>query len=124
MPSLSLGELTIIAVAVLLFVKPEDLPRFFRTVGRIYGEFRRYVRAGMATMEQVSRLDELPTFDPLPDNVARAGEDEESAPTGPGVGADGPAARFVTAADDEQPTAEQTTAPGSDTADVGQTDSD
>ncbi len=41
MPGFSIGELFLIVIAVIIFVRPEDLPRFFRNVGKIYGEIQR-----------------------------------------------------------------------------------
>ena len=39
---MGLGEIILILVVIVLFVRPEDLPKFFRTVGRIYGELQHY----------------------------------------------------------------------------------
>jgi Sec-independent protein translocase protein TatA len=39
---LGIWELVIIIIVVVLFVKPEDLPKFFRKVGKLYGELKRY----------------------------------------------------------------------------------
>ncbi len=39
---LGIWELIIIIVAVVIFVKPEDLPKFFRKVGKLYGDLKRY----------------------------------------------------------------------------------
>lgn len=41
---LGIWEIVIIIVAILIFIKPEDLPGFFRKVGRIYGQIRQYNR--------------------------------------------------------------------------------
>lgn len=38
----SLSELLLIAVAVLIFIKPEDLPKMLRSLGKIAGKIRAY----------------------------------------------------------------------------------
>jgi len=50
---LGLWEIVIIIVAVLIFIKPEDLPGFFRKIGRIYGQIKQYNR------EMVKKLREI-----------------------------------------------------------------
>ncbi len=39
---LGIWELVIIVIVVILFVRPEDMPKFFRKVGKLYGELKRY----------------------------------------------------------------------------------
>jgi Sec-independent protein translocase protein TatA len=39
---LGIGELAIIVIIIIIFVKPEDLPKFFRKVGRLYAELKKY----------------------------------------------------------------------------------
>lgn len=39
---LGIWELLVIFIVVIIFIKPEDLPRFFRKVGKMYGELKRY----------------------------------------------------------------------------------
>jgi Sec-independent protein translocase protein TatA len=39
---LGIWELIIIFIVVILFVKPEDLPKFFKKVGKLYGELKKY----------------------------------------------------------------------------------
>jgi len=36
---LSLAEILVIGLLTILMIKPEDLPKFFRLVGKIYGKF-------------------------------------------------------------------------------------
>ena len=39
---LGIGELIIIVIIIIIFVKPEDMPKFFRKVGKLYGELKKY----------------------------------------------------------------------------------
>lgn len=41
MPGLGLFEIAIVVLALILFVRPEDLPKLVRHVGRLYGELQR-----------------------------------------------------------------------------------
>jgi Sec-independent protein translocase protein TatA len=41
---LGIWEIVIILLAVIIFIKPEDLPKFFRKVGNVYGQIKRYNR--------------------------------------------------------------------------------
>ncbi len=38
---IGISEIIIIAVVILIFVKPEDIPVFFRKTGRLFGELKR-----------------------------------------------------------------------------------
>lgn len=65
----SFFEFTIVVVAVILFVRPEDLPKFLRTAGRLYGAFQAWYRQAQNqtrdTFRELSELD-LPKSDPPP----------------------------------------------------------
>ena len=39
--SLGLSEILIILVVMIVFIKPEELPEFFRKIGRLFGELNR-----------------------------------------------------------------------------------
>lgn len=39
--SLGLSEILIILLVMIVFIKPEELPEFFRKVGRLFGELNR-----------------------------------------------------------------------------------
>ncbi|MBN1697897.1 MAG: twin-arginine translocase TatA/TatE family subunit [Spirochaetales bacterium] len=41
---LGIWEILLILMAVIIFIKPEDLPGFFRKAGYLYGNLRRYNR--------------------------------------------------------------------------------
>lgn len=70
MPFPSVGEMLIVLGVVILLVRPEDLPKFCRTVGRFYGEIRRYLTMGMSTLEKISRLDQMPPYSPPPPDTS------------------------------------------------------
>ncbi|MBN2738328.1 MAG: hypothetical protein JXR70_15195 [Spirochaetales bacterium] len=38
-------ELVILVIVVIVFLKPEDLPAFFRKIGRVLGELKSFTRA-------------------------------------------------------------------------------
>jgi sec-independent protein translocase protein TatB len=51
---ISFSELFVILVVVLIVVKPEDLPKFFRGLGRIYGQLKRF---SLEFMRHLNTLD-------------------------------------------------------------------
>jgi Sec-independent protein translocase protein TatA len=61
MLGLSLHEALVLLVAVILFVRPEDLPRFVRTIGKFYGKVQQYVYEARAstrsTLREIQELD-------------------------------------------------------------------
>ena len=57
MPSFGLGEILLIFVIIVLFIRPEDLPRFIRNFGRVYGDVQRFfVRMKAFSKETLSEL--------------------------------------------------------------------
>jgi sec-independent protein translocase protein TatB len=53
------SEIVIIVLLVIVFIKPEDLPRFFRTVGRWYGKAKRaYDEIGKVKDQVLKEIDE------------------------------------------------------------------
>ena len=60
MPSFGLGEILIILIAIVLFVQPDDLPKFIRNLGRVYGDFQRFlVRMRSMSQETLSELAQI-----------------------------------------------------------------
>lgn len=61
MPSFGLGELILIGIAIIIFVRPEDLPNFVRKIGRAYGEMRRlitkYQRYTQETLNEIAQIE-------------------------------------------------------------------
>ncbi len=41
MPSPGFGEIVLVIIAVIIFVKPKDLPKFFKNSGNFYAEIQR-----------------------------------------------------------------------------------
>ena len=77
MPSIGILELFIIILVVVAFVKPEDLPKFFRTMGNLYGQAQRYFYQmkmySRQTFDEISRLDQ-----PVPDPAEDPWHDEHA----------------------------------------------
>ena len=61
MPSLGLGEIILIGIAIIVFIRPEDLPKFIRNFSRLYAEIRRlltkYQGYTRETLDEISQLD-------------------------------------------------------------------
>ncbi len=53
---IGLGELIIIVLAVLIFVKPRDFPGFLRKLGYFYRKLRIFYEDAMDYMDQVANL--------------------------------------------------------------------
>ena len=73
MPSFGLGELILIGLAIIVFVRPEDLPKLIRNLGKFYAEIRRiinrYQTYTQETLNEISRIDSTPEkaeLKPLP----------------------------------------------------------
>lgn len=62
MPSISFGEVVVILLVTVLFVRPEELPGFLRRIGRLYGQFLGYIEQvrgyGRDTYHHVTTLDQ------------------------------------------------------------------
>ncbi len=57
MPSLGFGELVLVIIAVIIFVKPKDLPKFFKNLGNFYSEIQRgYSRIKHMTEETLQDI--------------------------------------------------------------------
>jgi Sec-independent protein translocase protein TatA len=50
---LGIWEILIILLAVIIFIKPEDLPKFFRKVGNLYGQIKRYNREVVRKVREI-----------------------------------------------------------------------
>ncbi len=48
-------EILIIFVAVIVFVNPKDLPKFFRTLGRLYQQIRDLRNKSVSYIRQIER---------------------------------------------------------------------
>jgi Sec-independent protein translocase protein TatA len=85
MPGLGLFEIIIILGAIIIFVRPEDLPKVVRNIGRIYGELQRQLNQfkymTRDAMDNV-RLDQMPTAPP-PDVADPAPSPADESETNP-----------------------------------------
>jgi Sec-independent protein translocase protein TatA len=52
MPGLSLGEILMLALVAIIFLKPEDLPRVMRQLGVWTVTVRRYIHGMIAGLEE------------------------------------------------------------------------
>ena len=50
---ISLPEVVIIFIVIIIFVRPEDLPKFLRSAGRLYGKARRMYKEVIGVTNQV-----------------------------------------------------------------------
>lgn len=61
MLGLSLQEFFVLLVAVVVFVRPEDLPQFVRSLGRLYGKIQRFVHEARSvtrsTIREIESMD-------------------------------------------------------------------
>ena len=65
MPSLGIGELVLVGIVIILFVRPEDLPKFIRNVGRFYTQFhRQFMNLRMYTQETIEEISAIDRRDP------------------------------------------------------------
>jgi len=79
MPSLSLGELIIILIAVIVFIRPEELPKLMRRLGRAYA----YAQRSLTKFKTYSQdtMDELTSLEMKPEpNTSEDEEDESERP--------------------------------------------
>ncbi len=60
---LGFWELIILAIAVLVFVPPRQLPKVFRKIGRVYGEIRSFNKTVRDTMRTIERESERQACD-------------------------------------------------------------
>jgi sec-independent protein translocase protein TatB len=61
---LGTSELVLIGIVALIFVKPEDLPKLFRWLGRIYGKAKAAYNEVLSFKDQVIKeIDEAADFE-------------------------------------------------------------
>ena len=62
------GEILIIALITIVFIRPEDLPKFLASAGRLYGQIKRmYSEAVKAKDKIIKEMDEGASLDEPPD---------------------------------------------------------
>jgi len=70
---LGFWEIVIIVIAILVFVRPHDLPRFFHQVGRVYRDIMDFRKAAGTVLRRIEREVE---------DTARGGSKKESGDSG------------------------------------------
>ena len=88
MPQLSLGEIVLLVVVAVVFIRPDDWPRVLRAVGRIYGQVHTYLTQAndysRRTYEQITQLDQEPPPPAPAQPPGRPGD--PAAPAAPAAG--------------------------------------
>ena len=87
---ISLPEVILILVVIIIFVRPEDLPRFLRSAGRLYGKARRMYKEIIGITNQVVK--EMNSIASLED-LSESGTPKKRTPQNPA--ADPPANALV-----------------------------
>jgi sec-independent protein translocase protein TatB len=63
---IGLGEIVLIILLLIIFIKPEDLPKFFRTMGKIYGEAKKAYNEVISVKDQIIKeIDDAASIDDL-----------------------------------------------------------
>ncbi|QQO10000.1 Sec-independent protein translocase subunit TatA/TatB [Breznakiella homolactica] len=58
------SEILIICLILIVFIKPEDLPKFFRSAGRLYGKFKKTYNEVIAVKDKIiQEIDEAASLD-------------------------------------------------------------
>lgn len=70
---LGVWEIALICVALLVFVRPEELPRVMRKAGRLYGRVTGSSRRIMRQFQYSMELDDDPQQDDPGNSIAAAG---------------------------------------------------
>lgn len=79
---LGVWEIALICVALLVFVRPEELPRVMRKVGRLYGRVTGSSRRIMRQFQYSMELDDDPQQDDPGNSIAAAGSEQDAAGNG------------------------------------------
>jgi len=67
---ISLPEILLILVVVIIFVRPEDLPRFLRSAGRFYGKAKRMYKEIIGVTNQVMKeMNSIAATDESPEST-------------------------------------------------------
>jgi|GEM_PF-1547979 Sec-independent protein translocase protein TatA len=90
MPGLGLFEIAIVMLALIIFVRPEDLPKLLRYVGRLYGDLQRqlnhFKHLTRDAMDELRSDQVEPSRLPV-ETISRTGEPDVDLADGP-VGTD------------------------------------
>ena len=75
---IGISELLLILLAVIILIRPEDLPKFVRTVGKLYGKVKHYYNEAVGFKDQVIKeIDEAAAWDEAETTAAPAVDKEK-----------------------------------------------
>jgi sec-independent protein translocase protein TatB len=58
------SELVLIGLILIIFIKPEDLPKFFRTLGKLYGQMKKAYDDVVSAKDKILKeIDEAATLE-------------------------------------------------------------
>ncbi|MDR2742329.1 MAG: hypothetical protein LBB98_09285 [Treponema sp.] len=72
------SEIVLVGLIFIIFIKPEDLPKFFRTLGRLYGKFKKSYDEVIAIKNKI--LKEINETAALAEKVVTLDENPPSLP--------------------------------------------
>jgi sec-independent protein translocase protein TatB len=75
------SELVLIGLILILFIKPEDLPKFFRTMGKLYGQLKKSYDDVVSVKDKI--LKEIDNAAALEENEKAAGNKVSAASSAP-----------------------------------------
>ncbi len=81
LPPIGIFELGLVIVVAIVFIKPDDWPKFLRKIGRLYGQLHEYMYKlkayGRDTYNQITNLD-TPDYEEVDDrNLVEEGDKDE-----------------------------------------------
>ena len=74
------GEILIVLLVAIVFIRPEDLPKFLRSAGRLYGQLKRMYNEVIRTKEEIIKeIDRAgsPDIAGSPDEKSNKGSEPE-----------------------------------------------
>lgn len=75
---IGISELLLILLAIIILIRPEDLPKFMRTVGKLYGKVKHYYNEAVGFKDQVIKeIDEAAAWDEAETTAAPAADKEK-----------------------------------------------
>ena len=61
------GEILVVLLIAIVFIRPEDLPKFLRNAGRLYGQLKRMYNEVIHAKEKIIKeIDEAASLDDPP----------------------------------------------------------
>ena len=69
---IGLGEIIVIFIILVIFIRPEDLPKFLRNAGRFYGKAKKMYNEVIQIKDQILKeINDATTLDTPPDSTAK-----------------------------------------------------